>query len=180
MLPAHAATVRLLTLTELVETSDLIVVATPGAARHGKDAAGRLVRRVSLAVERRVTGAGPSAVEVVLRGGEADGSGTLVPGEAGLPAGEPSLLFLEALPGAPGSYRVTGLAQGRFAIVRDPASGARFAARTLDGSFVPPPDGVPDDPGDLGVGRPLTCLFVPLDALVRRIRALAASPAPDR
>jgi hypothetical protein len=164
--------VRLLTLAELVESSDLVVLAVPGAARAAREASGRVVRRVPLAIEERVAGTAPAAVEVVLLGGEADGIGTLVPGEAELPAGEPALLFLEALPGSPGSYRVTGLAQGRFAVVRDPASGARFAARTLSGSFVPPPDGIPDDPEDLGVGRPRTCLFVPLGLLLERIRAL--------
>ncbi len=178
-LPASASTVRLLTLAELVERSDLVVLATPGPARHGRDPAGRIARRVPLAVEERVAGAGPAAIEIALLGGEAGGAGTWVPGEAELPAGEPALLFLEALPGAPGAYRVTGMAQGRFAISRDPASGARFASRTLDGSFVAPAGEAPGDPDDLGVGRPLTCLYVPLGALLDRIRALASS-APGR
>jgi len=169
-----AATVKLLTLAELVEASDLVVLAVPGKARAMRGKGPRVLRRVPLEVEQRVTGTAPAAVEVVLLGGELDGVGTLVPGEAELPAGEPSLLFLEALPGEPGAYRVTGLAQGRFAIVRDPASGARFAARTLGEEAVPPPGDLPDDPDDLGVGRPRTCLFVPLDLLLDRIRALVA------
>jgi len=178
LLPAagHATAVRLLSLAELVDLADAVVLAVPGEARHERDPSGRLVRRVPLVVERWVLGHA-AAAEVVLLGGELDGHGTVVPGEAELPAGEPSLLFLESLPGRPGSYRVAGMAQGRFRVPRDGASGARFAARDIGGGAGWITGDERDDPGDLDVGRPGTCLFVPLDLLIERVIALAGSKA---
>jgi len=54
---------------------------------------------------------------------------------------------------------------------------ARFAARDIGGGAGWIAGDRRHDPGDLDVGRPWTCLFVPLDLLLERVIALAGSKA---
>jgi hypothetical protein len=155
--------VRALSLEELVRASSAVVIGVPGAPVAGRDARGRIVRRVPFAVQRRVIGEVDDSVTVTLLGGELEGAGTWVPGEAELPEGEESLLFLEPVPGSTGELRVTGMAQGRFSIETAAATGERCATRELAD-----PDMA--TAGALGWTPSEACF--PLESLVRKIRRI--------
>ncbi|MFO8071813.1 MAG: hypothetical protein R6V85_08055 [Polyangia bacterium] len=158
-----ASVVRALSLEELVRASSAVVIGVPGAPVAGRDARGRIVRRVPFAVERRVIGEVDDNLTVTLLGGELEGAGTWVPGEAELPEGEESLLFLEPVPGSTGELRVTGMAQGRFSIETVAATGERCATRELAAPRMATDGAVGGTPGE-------ACF--PLESLVRKIREI--------
>jgi hypothetical protein len=128
--PAFAAVARALSLAELVKKSSSALVLTGVARRASWQVIGgsrRIVTETRARVEEVVTGADPSASEVVVHtlGGRVGTIGQIVEGEAELEVGETSLTFLTAL--APLSYSVTAMAQGNYPIVND-ARGKILAA----------------------------------------------------
>jgi len=120
--PAVAAVARALSLGELVKKSSSALVLTAVARKAGWQTIGgsqRIVTETRARVEEVVTGADPSASEVVVHtlGGRIGTIGQIVEGEAELVLGETSLTFLTAL--APQAYAVTAMAQGHYPIVND-------------------------------------------------------------
>jgi hypothetical protein len=148
--PADASTVRALSLAELTRKAELIVVGTPQRAQSRRHVDGRLlVTDVSVLVEKVQKGTvkpGDSLVVTVL-GGELDGVALSVPGEAVLPPGQRSLVFLYRATRSR-DLRVVGMAQGSMAIEADPTgtvmvipggSGSALVERGDDGRLHPSP-----------------------------------------
>jgi hypothetical protein len=142
---AHATTVIALSLPELVAMSDRVVVGTP-RVRFSRWEAGRIVTYTAVDVETPIAGVAPSVQTVTVRtlGGEVDGIGQLVVGEAKLPLGDSVMLFLQTLPAVKeiavaDSMVVTALAQGAMHIDRVAGKPATIRA-TLSGAdvIVPP------------------------------------------
>jgi hypothetical protein len=132
-----------------------------------------IVRLVEVRVDRQLAGEAPALVEVLLLGGELDGEATRVPGEADLAVGDEAVLFLSRTGGEPARFLVVGLAQGAFRVIRDPETGAAFAARTLGDLRL-----VGEASDDrLGLARPCTSVFVPLERLEALIIELDAPVA---
>jgi hypothetical protein len=166
---ALGATLRGLTLEDLVLESAAVVRGHVVAQTAARDPLLGLVRESSIAVDEVLAGEAAATVEVVLLGGIVGDAGTHVPGEATLAIGDEVLVFLADLGVGDGRMRVTGMAQGVFRVVRDEATGAAFAARELgDVALVGEPRG-----DDLGLARPCSCTFVPLERLESLIRKLA-------
>jgi len=128
--PAVAAVARALSIGELVKKSSSALVLTGVARRATWQVIGgsrRIVTETRARVEEVVTGADPSASEVVVHtlGGRIGTVGQIVEGEAELELGETSLTFLTSL--APLAYAVTAMAQGHYPVVND-AHGKTLAA----------------------------------------------------
>jgi hypothetical protein len=120
--PALAAVARALSIGELVKKSTSALVLTGVARRASWQVIGgsrRIVTETRARVEEVVTGADPSASEIVVHtlGGRIGTVGQIVEGEAELELGETSLTFLTSL--APLAYSVTAMAQGHYPVVND-------------------------------------------------------------
>ena len=130
---ASGSVVRVLSLPQLVERSDVVVVASvESAASAWVD--GRIVTDVVVVVGEGVAGAAAGGRLIVRTlGGEVDGIGQRVFGEPQLRSGERYLLFLETLPSGDASssaatalYRAVGMSQGALPVV-DAPGGATVA-----------------------------------------------------
>ncbi|MBK6465001.1 MAG: hypothetical protein IPF92_28950 [Myxococcales bacterium] len=131
---AHATVSLAVTYRGLVETSSAIVVATPRERRSAWQA-GRITTYTRLHVERAVAGTVDVDVWVRTLGGEVDGVGQLVDGEASFALGRPTLVFLR--PAADGVLAVTSRAQGIYELHTD-ARGTTRLARTHAGALLAP------------------------------------------
>jgi Matrixin len=147
--PASAAQLREVELGELVARAELVVRGVVIAVEPARD--GELATDSELAVteclagpteHRPAQGAGdcPDTVRVRRRGGEQDGRGMWVDGEADLVLGQEVVLFLRARPGAGPSegpkhvHAVVGGIQGALRVVNH--GGGVYAARDLRGHQV--------------------------------------------
>lgn len=115
----------------------------------------------------------PAVIEVRTLGGEVDGLGMKVSGEARFTPGEQVVVFLGADRDSPALYRVVGMSQGKFRVHQEPEGrwvatpsleGLAFAKRGADGVLR-----VSEDPQ--AADR------IPLDELRRRVLH-ALEPAP--
>ncbi len=139
---AHASTAVALSLEDLVDRSDTVVV---GIARSkaSRWEGGRIVTYTTVAVDTAVAGKAKAGEDVVVRtyGGVVDGIGQVTHGEANLPLGQPVVLFLRPLPAAAkaaaGTLSVTGMAQGALAVEVGKDKIARVIARPTDLVLVP-------------------------------------------
>lgn len=116
---ADASTARALTLAELVGKSTSVVVATAVAKRSSWTTIGgarRIVTDTRLRIDDLVSGADPSATEIVVRtlGGAVGEVGQIVEGEAELTIGEQSMTFVTQID--PAFYGVTAMGQGHYPI----------------------------------------------------------------
>lgn len=167
-----AATVRALSLVDLVDESDAVVRGTAVAEQTSRHPRLGIVRLVEVRVDRLLAGEAPLRLEVLLLGGELELEATRVPGEADLAVGEEAVLFLSRAGGETARFRVVGLAQGAFRVIRDRETGAAFATRTLGDLRM-----VGEASDDrLGLGRPCTSVFIPLERFEELIIELGAPP----
>lgn len=118
---ASATLVRGMTLEELVGRSQHALIGTPLDSRCVYLTIGgrrSLVTETRLRVEGVLALATPSDAELTIRtlGGQLDGVGEIVHGQAQLFRGEMCVGFLE--PGPDGAYWVTGMAQGHYPLDR--------------------------------------------------------------
>ena len=112
---ALASVVKALSLEELTKKADLIVVGVGAEAQARRNDDGRLiVTDVSVDVQQVLKGAAKPGEDVIvtLLGGNLDGLGLRVPGEASIPIGKPALLFLYRSGPGGRDLRVVGMAQG--------------------------------------------------------------------
>ncbi|GEJ57870.1 hypothetical protein [Anaeromyxobacter diazotrophicus] len=130
--PGAAAVAVPASIEELARASSAVVrgrVAS-AAARWSADHR-RIETEVEVEVASAWRGAAASRVAVVVPGGEVDGLGQRVDGAPRLAPGEEVVLFLWG--GGARPYRVTGLAQGKFAVkgpaARPDLSGLSFVPR---------------------------------------------------
>lgn len=136
---ADAHTARLVTLDDLVDRSTYVVVGTAGE-RHSVwedlPSGRRIVTYTKISVERAVAGSPGAEVWVRTLGGAVDKIGQSVPGEAQLPYGARSLLFLSQ---SGSVVVVTAMAQGHYPIVADDKKILRLAPSPDTGMLVPRP-----------------------------------------
>ena len=171
---AYASTVRALSLAELTRKAEVIVVGVAQEAQSRRHIDGRLlVTDVSVRVEQALKGAAKPGepLVVTLLGGELDGVELNVPGEAGLPLGKRSLLFLYRAAQSR-DLRVVGMSQGALKI-EPAANGTTMVMPSGSGSSLV-------ERGDDGRLHPAPAALLqpePIDVLLARVRQLVAAEA---
>lgn len=171
---AQASVVLTLTLPELVEKSDSIVVALP-KSKVSKWEGGRIVTYTTIAVDTAVAGAAKAGDTIVVRtlGGVVDDVGQIAHGEAVLPLDKPIMLFLRpsVADKSAKTLAVVGMAQGAMALEVGTDKVTRVVARPMDLVLVPKPS----DPKAVAASTTLT--GKPLPDAVKDIRTLWAARA---
>lgn len=142
----------------------------------------RIYTHTTLEVVDAVLGKAPEGGKILVRslGGERDGVGMRVAGTPSFELGEEVLLFLRADRIVPGAFRVIGMAQGKYRLVRE-AKGRWMAEPSLEGiAFAKKgPDGVlrVDESEASPSGR---VPWLELRArIVKAAGAASASPSPS-
>jgi len=161
---AWATTVFHLDTPALVEGSSDIVIGHVDALRSYMSPDHRhILTEVTVTVADRLKGDDATQqVTLVQLGGEVDGMRYTVPGSPLFKPGEEALLFIWR--DESGRAQVNGLAQGKFDITRDSATGERLIQRTLPGLAV-------KNPRTLALaakGQPAA--RIPLSTMMREIR----------
>lgn len=122
----------------LVLGSDDIVVGQVESIRPRWNAAHtKIFTDVSVRVTQTLKGGAGERLTLTQLGGEVDGVRYTVPGCPAFVAGEEALLFVWR--DARGQAQVNGLAQGKFDIRRDPATGEATVQRSVPGLAVRDP-----------------------------------------
>jgi hypothetical protein len=130
--PAHSTTVYHLDTPALVRGSTGIVIGTvQGTQSHWNESRTAIVTDVTVSVSDVLKGDATSTVTLTQPGGEVDGMRYEIPGSPAFRANEEVLLFLWE--DSHGRAQVNGLAQGKFELRTDPASGERVLSRQLPG-----------------------------------------------
>lgn len=130
--PLGATTVVPMDTRALVSRSNDIVIGEVLAVRsRWNEDRSRIVTDVTLRVDQTLKGGASGELTLTQIGGEVDGLRYTVEGAPRFSAGEQALLF--AWRDRAGRPQVSGLAQGKFDIRRDPATGARWLSRPLPG-----------------------------------------------
>lgn len=153
---AQASTAIALTVQDLVDRSDAVVVAIP-KSRTARWESGKIYTYTTVAIDTAVSGSGKAGETFVVRtlGGTVDKLGQQVAGEATLPLDAPLVLFLRPIPAgttAPaGTRHVVGMAQGAFRVVTGKDKIARLEPH-LDGLSLVPQPGVKDPAAHVALG----------------------------
>lgn len=130
--PAGATTVFHLDTPALVRGSDDIVLGTVGSTRSfWNDGRTAIVTEVTVSISDVLKGEAQATVTLTQPGGEVDGMRYQIPGSPVFHEGEEVLLFLWE--DSRGRAQVNGLAQGKFEVRTDAASGERVLSRQLPG-----------------------------------------------
>lgn len=119
---ARAGAITPMSLRDLVEASQHVVVATPRVSDSMWEQVGddrRIVTYTRLTIDETLDARPPADSELMVRtlGGQVGPLGQVVHGEAELRQDEVSVLFLKAR--ADGTFRVTALAQGHYPLTND-------------------------------------------------------------
>lgn len=139
---AHASTAIALSVEDLVDRSETVVVGIP-KSKTSRWEGGRIVTYTTVAIDTAVAGGKKAGESLVVRtlGGQVDGIGQITHGEAVLPVDKPVVLFLRAMPpggkALAGALTVTGMAQGALAVEVGADKVARIVARPVDLVLVP-------------------------------------------
>ena len=162
--PAGATTMRALDTRALVrESSDIVIGTVAGVRSYWNAAHTRILTDVTLDVRETLAGQAATQLTLTQYGGEVDGVRVSVPGAPLFVPGEEALLFVWRDGG--GHAQVNGLAQGKFDIARDAATGEQLVQRGVAGFAV----------RDVRTLRPLrrqeAAPRLRLDDLVREIHA---------
>jgi hypothetical protein len=131
--PASASIVVRLTLGELVQQADLIVLGRCEGTSSEWGAKGKsIVTNVTIAAERcfKVSDC-PPLIRIRQEGGTVDGLTMTVNGEPQFRAQERVLLFLERTSSS--FYRVVGMSQGKFSVIQRGPEGKSYVKRDLGG-----------------------------------------------
>ena len=151
--PAFGSYVLELDVGELTKRSDRVVRAhVVERESRWDEARERIHTYTTLELADSLKGEGEPTIVVRQLGGEVDGTGSFVGGDAHFEVGEEVVVFLRRNPAGESYFHVIGLAQGKFRVVR---SGERSLAvrdlselslmRPLEGRFVPLPEaGAPE------------------------------------
>lgn len=141
---AQASVVVALTLPELVEKSDAVVVALP-KSKVSRWEGGRIITYTTIAVDTAIGGTHKAGESLVVRtlGGQVGDIGQIAHGEAVLPLDKPVLLFLRPTlaeaKAPPGALSVVGMSQGAMPIEVGTDKIARIVAKPLDLVLLPKP-----------------------------------------
>jgi hypothetical protein len=169
--PVPATTLRQVDTRELtLESQDIVIGQVQDTRAHWNDAHTKIVTDVIVSVNQSLKGNAAGLITLTQLGGEVDGVRYDVPGCPTFHKGESSLFFVWR-DGA-GRAQVNAMAQGKFDIRTDAATGARTVQRSVPGFAA----------RDVKTLRPLAAGQVApplsLDALVREVqRTLAEQPA---
>lgn len=167
---ARATTMLAADVPSLTRSSDAVVrgTVTSVQSRWTGDRM-RIVTDVQIEVEESLKGTPPRQVTVVQPGGVVGDIGQRVSGLASFQPGEEVVVFLEKRPGA--TYRVAGMAQGKFRVERSTDRRAAYAVPESVGDAVllDPETRQPVEP----VTRP-----VKLEELRRQVLSVARTPPP--
>jgi len=172
--PAGATTMRHLDTPALVTgSSDIAVGVVRSVGAHWNARHTKIVTDVVFDVTDSFKGEAHQLTLTQL-GGEVDGVRVSVPGGPLFRRGEEALLFVWR--DAAGRAQVNGLAQGKFDITRDPATGERLVQRAAPGFAVTDARSLAPLPAGSAAPR------LTLDQMVREVRAVLrnADPASDR
>jgi hypothetical protein len=130
--PAGATQMRHLDTRGLVRGSNDIVIGTVESTRSYWDPAHtHILTDVTVRVSESLKGAAATTLTLTQIGGEVDGLRYDIEGSPRFSAGEEALLFVWR--DARGRAQVNALAQGKFDIRRDPATGVARVQRSLPG-----------------------------------------------
>jgi hypothetical protein len=113
------------------ESSEIVVGEIEGTRTYWNDSHTKILTDVEVRVSQQIKGAAQERLILTQLGGEIDGMRYTVPGCPIFRRGEEALLFVWR--DSRGRAQVSGLAQGKFDIRRDPASGERLVQRALPG-----------------------------------------------
>lgn len=128
----EATTLRQFDTRALTVNSDAVIIGQVTAVRSEWTADHRrIVTRVTVRVSETLKGGPTGLLEVVQLGGELDGVKVTVAGCPAYRTGEEALFFLSGRTST--RMQVTGLAQGKFDLRRDPATGRLSVQRTTPG-----------------------------------------------
>jgi hypothetical protein len=165
--PAGATQVLHQTLRDLtVGSSDIVVGQIEGMQSHWNAAHTRILTDVTVRVSESLKGAGSATLTLTQLGGDLDGFRYAVAGSPLFRPGEQALLFVWR--DAKGQAQVNGLAQGKFDITTDAATGARTVQRVAEGLRIREVTRLSAVPG----GQPAP--GVALDDMVGEIRRILA------
>jgi len=145
-----------------LQSSDIVIGTVEQVHSYWNPAHTRILTDVTVAVSRSLVGEAADRITLTQYGGEVDGVRVSVPGCPSFRTGEEALLFVWRDPR--GVAQVNGLAQGKFDIARDAATGEMLVQRRTPGFAV-------RDVKTLGrVAQGQAAPALRLDALVREIR----------
>jgi hypothetical protein len=113
------------------ESSDIVIGQVESASTHWNESRSAIVTEVTVRVSQTLKGAAADRLVLRQMGGEVDGMRYSIPGSPSFTLGEEALLFVWR--DAAGRPQVDGLAQGKFDIAKDPATGERMVQRSLPG-----------------------------------------------
>jgi hypothetical protein len=112
-------------------SSDIVIGQVEGARAHWDASHRKIVTEITVQVSESLKGAPPGRLTLTQLGGDVDGFRYSVPGNPLFRAGEEALLFVWR--DAKGRAQVNGLAQGKFDITTNAATGERTVQRALEG-----------------------------------------------
>jgi hypothetical protein len=118
-------------------SSEIVIGEVESVRPRWNDARTKIYTDVTVKVSRALKGPATERVVLTQLGGEVDGVRVTVPGCPAFTPGEEALFFVWR--DARGRAQVNGLGQGKFEILRDPASGRRLVQRAVPGLGVQDP-----------------------------------------
>ena len=113
------------------QSSDIVIGTVEGTRSYWNDRHTKILTDVTVRVSDRLKGSGGPTVTLTQLGGELDGFRYQIEGSPEFQRGQEALLFLWR--DSRGRAQVNGLAQGKFEIRRDRATGERLVQRALPG-----------------------------------------------
>jgi len=166
-LPASATQVVHFDTRALVQrSSDIVLGEVQGQRSFWNERHTKILTEVTVRVSQTLKGAPAQDLKLVQLGGEVDGMRYNVPGCPVFTRGEQALLFVWR--DAAGRAQVNALAQGKFDVRPDPASGRLMVQRSLPGLAL----------GDVRTLRVVpegeAAAKIPLDDMVREIQRVMA------
>lgn len=166
-LPAAATQVVHFDTRALVKgSSDIVIGEIAGTRSYWNDRHTKILTEVSVKVAETLKGSPAPLLALVELGGEVDGMRYNVPGCPVFKLGEQALLFVWR--DRNGRPQVNALAQGKFEIRRDPASGRSVVQRSLPGL------GAADARSLRAVPDGQAAPGIPLDDMRREIQSVLA------
>jgi hypothetical protein len=112
-------------------SSDIVIGQVEGTRARWDDSRRKIITEVTVQVSQSLKGAAAERLTLTQLGGDLDGFRYAVPGNPMFRPGEEALLFVWR--DAKGRAQVNGLAQGKFDITTDAATGEKTVQRGLDG-----------------------------------------------
>ncbi len=151
------------------ESSDIVIGTVEATNARWSDDHRRIFTDIDVHVSRSIKGGGGDHLTLTQLGGELDGIKVSVPGGPLFQRGEEALVFVWRDPR--GQAQVSGLAQGKFDIVRDARTGVASVQRTAPGFAIKDVRRLASAPaGNAAPG-------MPLDDMVREIQRAMAQGA---